>query len=647
MIVGDGKVAWTMPTSWAVGVGIVAGTILWRQIRLIINDWRLHRRKQKYPYMVICRPTPKRVKIKDEKKRWVATVRTWGVEVVDCVRIWTIAVMRWTLSVFLSLRNSTVSIANILLMRKTNEESHHDPQNNAVYESFSHQVSFQELDEDFTFESSPDQSFGNRRRRHSAMLASPTILFDKSPEQGTPEQDQRPLSEPNNNLRLQPRPASTSNSITISIQKSGHELQSHYDTAVTTLTTYRPIDSSSLSEKIRKRRSNGEDLSLGRSGKKRRLNDARITLQGCALRPRASWQYRPSLNKRELERREERILDDMNRKRIKLNTESGPAPAPTGSVAGAPPPFQFGGTSALKGESKADSGSDVKAPFVFGRGNQQPKEGPLPSTQPVDKEATATFRFGANGGTDNSSSSNQPSASISQTENLNSSVLPTGPFDNAFKGNATDSAVGPSSHPDSIDRQTSQDFQHLSQQQGESIVFSTSAGQQSAQPVQFGSTANNENEAPGESDLRTLPVNGSNSIKRASIGIHSTSSYPNGMNGTNKPTLAVTEPPPTFKFGSLAPSPVPPAVFGGNGGMNGSNGTSGANPNPYGSNGSNKRLNDWATTPSSSFIANANSTMPSFALGTNGGYGPKSGLGHQGGTAGARRRAARGRVRRR
>lgn len=312
---------------------IVAGTIIWRQVRLLINEWRLYKRKQKYPHMVIYKPTP----IKRSPARPVRN----PLEVVDCLRISTMRVMRWTLSSFLSVRDSILSVAYTISIRAAKKGSDKDPttpsidtqsamhQNHVRYESFSHQISFQRGDEGGISESSPEESYVGLRRRSSVMFASPTVQFDHPLAK---EDHQLQVQKPD--LGVRPFPDRMSQAIAIGLQRSDHSL--HWPVAAMTLTKHAPIDFTPLSEQIRKRRSNMEDLSLGRSVKKRRLNDARITLKGCAVRPRASWQYRPSLKQREREEREERILKDMASKRSKPTIVHGLSKESGGARAGAP-----------------------------------------------------------------------------------------------------------------------------------------------------------------------------------------------------------------------------------------------------------------------------------------------------------------------
>ncbi|VEU33946.1 unnamed protein product [Pseudo-nitzschia multistriata] len=109
------------------------------------------------------------------------------------------------------------------------------------------------------------------------------------------------------------------------------------------------IDRSSLSEKMRKRRLNGEatkvttGLPLQQQGgdtsrKRRKLNGGRAPLQRYVARRPAvgAWKTAKLLDKREREEREERLLRGMNRKRSKpavpKSTEGTTAAIPSGSA---------------------------------------------------------------------------------------------------------------------------------------------------------------------------------------------------------------------------------------------------------------------------------------------------------------------------
>ena len=169
-------------------------------------------------------------------------------------------------------------------------------------------------------------------------------------------------------------------------------------TAVTLTKSVVDIDSSSLSEKMRKRRLGGES-SMGTivaseqgdgdgSRKRRKLNTGRMPLQGScyARRPTVgAWQTTKILDKREREGREERLLRSMCRKRTKPTVEQpskppfAPAPASTAtagaSVASSTPALNFGQTTSTNTST-----------------SQEADKTPAPVSTPAP-----TFQFGGNG----------------------------------------------------------------------------------------------------------------------------------------------------------------------------------------------------------------------------------------------------------
>jgi hypothetical protein len=665
MLFGDVDVAWS---SWVVGVIIVVGTITWRPIRVLINEWRLHRRKQRYPYIFICKPTPPKTQDRS------TIVRTLVVGIIllrtSIARVfrWTLSALDWARIIMASFANGLVSIA----IRKHNGRNI-DPataamsavaaaqENELVCESFSHQVVFDQNDDRFASESSPEQSLRDLRRAHGVMLASPTIRVDPLLSRKAPQHEQSHFQQ---QLLLPTHPPSASRAITRGMQRSDQDLELSVVT-MKTLAKHAPaIDPSPLSEQMRKRRSVGDEVSVGRSVKKPRLNDARTTLEGCTVRPRASWQARSTMNKRQRDEREERIVKDMNRKRSKPGPQAGASTEFTSTTASETPSFQFGTTSTSNGESSAGPGSATNTASSFGGENQHAIESAPPSSSPPTWQSPAkAFDVAASQGNKSASNFIQPSATATQGDNQNSSGLPFAHVQFAFHGTAQGQATNPPSQPGSHG-ETAQSSQLISQQQEPPTFYSASAGQQPAQPITFGgSTVNNENQAPDLQSFSASGMNGTaNDGNKPATEINGTSSHAAGMNGSTgstgstKPPFGATAPPPSVAalgFGhSTAPSniqPLPLAATAASG-INGMTGLNGHfNPLPSDRNGSSSiPLFGSAQEQSPGFSANISAMLAPGVFGTtNGTPGHKSqssGVpnGQQLGTAGARRRAKLG-----
>eukprot|EP00536_Pseudo-nitzschia_multiseries_P011877 jgi/Psemu1/30386/gm1.30386_g len=209
-----------------------------------------------------------------------------------------------------------------------------------------------------------------------------------------------------------------------------------------TLTRPVQIDPSSLSEKMRKRRLNGEvrnginampqqqDCGVT-SRKKRKLNSGRVPLQGyVARRPTVgAWKTTKALDKREREEREERLLRGMNRKRSKPTTEKLP------SVAAESLNTTNSTVSSLTSTSATPS---ISAP-AFGFGQSDAKNSAVVNTSsdkqvvPVPVSTPApTFQFGANKQTvsDPSKQLQDNTAAVAQPEAA-SQAPPAFPFGNA------------------------------------------------------------------------------------------------------------------------------------------------------------------------------------------------------------------------
>ena len=205
---------------------------------------------------------------------------------------------------------------------------------------------------------------------------------------------------------------------------SKHHSQTQIVATTSTLATVPKsfvFDSSSLSEKMRKRRLNGENVmgynaiatgegDEGISRKRRKLNVGRMPLQGCVARhPRAgAWQTTKILDKREREEREERLLRSMSRKRVKRTEETfklaAPPTASTVAPAASTPAFTFGQTVATTSTAaptaKQEAPATVSTPapaFQFG-GNtiEKPKQGESGGAEKKSEPAAnaPAFSFG-------------------------------------------------------------------------------------------------------------------------------------------------------------------------------------------------------------------------------------------------------------
>ena len=184
------------------------------------------------------------------------------------------------------------------------------------------------------------------------------------------------------------------------------------------------IDPSSLSEKMRKRRLNGE-TSKGISGngsvgvaprqqdggaasrKKRKLNSGRAPLQQyVARRPTVgAWKTTKVLDKREREEREERLLRGMNRKRSKHTPATGKTKTATStgtesaiaantysntnalvpaSTSASAPAFSFGQTQTPTKTNATPVSTSTPVPaFQFGNNNNKQASSDPTSTQPI------------------------------------------------------------------------------------------------------------------------------------------------------------------------------------------------------------------------------------------------------------------------
>ena len=210
---------------------------------------------------------------------------------------------------------------------------------------------------------------------------------------------------------------------------------------------------SSLSEKMRKRRRNGENnkgyniiegVDIGGTSRKRRkLNTGRMPLQGCVTRrpTKGAWQTTKILRRREREEREERLLRAMSRKRSKPSSEKPKhiAYTPKSSVSPAisTPALKFGqtttDTSTTSGVSKeqndtSTSTSKPESTFQFGSNGfgalSHPKvevaiDGAERKSEPADK-SSGGFLFGNTSTTTINTSASQKKTEIPSTTNSKS-----------------------------------------------------------------------------------------------------------------------------------------------------------------------------------------------------------------------------------
>mmetsp|Transcript_48637 Transcript_48637/g.54377 ORF Transcript_48637/g.54377 Transcript_48637/m.54377 type:complete len:814 (-) Transcript_48637:1114-3555(-) len=397
--------------SWLLVLILCISTLIifWAPIRRLINEWRLYRRCQKYPHIVVCK--------ENSKTRWKLHQLRHNMERNTSNQIKNLLLLIATLfgrvcgfffHTFLTAlnvkRNCTSAVETPSTpsynTREERKEITTEALNNAVKERPPKYTP--SLPEHYTLRKEVKMRRPNTTKCYYTIQDQPTDLFELESESSTAEDNvknrkfyqlpskQSLISEASTKPLQQPRNVTLGKKLTSRSESSKRKFSSPMSGTVITIVDRKEslyIDSSSLSDQIRKRRLNGETIALQQTGvtsrKKRRLNSGRISaLQGCCVARRPSgilWQSRKPLDKREREEREERLLRGMNHKRTKGNdnttektksaigTESTTASAfSTNHVtAAAPTPaasvstFNFGETSANTSNKQGSKSTDA------------------------------------------------------------------------------------------------------------------------------------------------------------------------------------------------------------------------------------------------------------------------------------------------
>jgi hypothetical protein len=415
---------------------------------------------------------------------------------------------------------------------------------------------------------------------------------------------------PSQQQQQQPLNISRGNNITRISGSSKRKFSSPIMAAATTvaLTESMCIDSTtSLSDQMRKRRLNGENIALQQnngvveSRKKRRLNSSRTSVfQGVARRQTGSfWQSRKPLDKREREEREERLLRGMNRsKRTKPNdkpiienpklvtgTESTTAAAATNQfTAAAPttaavsgPAFNFGQAGSINASDKqgteitATSSAPAPAPaitnqftaaaptpaaasaptFNFGQAGANTSEKKQAAPDLVSKPSTAPLQFGGNleAVKDSTAINPQPSSQAPPSTTANTVVATTVVNQPSFAfGSGSTSA--PAGAPAPTTASTQVQFGATAGQGNNSVT--TSQQSAPAQGITFGSLPGS---APAPAPTAGLTQNqfGSTGQFNSAAALSSQQSGSTQGNQFGAPST-------NQSFSGFAPSPTPAAA---------------------------------------------------------------------------------------
>jgi hypothetical protein len=429
--------------------------LFWGPIRRLIHEWRLYRRCQKYPHIVVCK---KQENSKNQKQLLALRHLREKAE-----RIANNLIKRWLLPITAFLFTALGKICSLMLDRflavltfkksgtstdeteipsttqpasakeeqreeevattkflhgfkehslesvssplpvhgsSQKEVTHRSPKTSKYY----YNIQGQSTDLFESSESSSESSSTTEDNKH----AKKKRLHDLPSKQSS--HSEACTKPPSQQQQQQPLNISRGNNITRISGSSKRKFSSPIMAAATTvaLTESMCIDSTtSLSDQMRKRRLNGENIALQQnngvveSRKKRRLNSSRTSVfQGVARRQTGSfWQSRKPLDKREREEREERLLRGMNRsKRTKPNdkpiienpklvtgTESTTAAAATNQfTAAAPttaavsgPAFNFGQAGSINASDK--QGTEITATSSATSSASAPAPAPAPA----------------------------------------------------------------------------------------------------------------------------------------------------------------------------------------------------------------------------------------------------------------------------
>ena len=458
---------WSRPII-VVLIFIISSLVLfWGPIRRLINEWRLYRRCQKYPHIVVC----KKQENSKNQKQWMTLRRHLRAKMA---RIANNVIKDWLLPIVVFLFAAVGKIFGLILDRfltvltfkksststdgieipsttqpvsakgeqreeeVTTTESLHGVKENLRESTSSlpvHGTARKEVTQispkttkyyyniqgqstdlyESSESSSTTEDIKHAKNKRSHDLPSKQSSYSKSYTKPSPQQQQQ-----------QSLDISRGKNLTRISGSSKRKFSSPIMAATTTAipTAAMCIDSTtSLSDQMRKRRLNGENIGVVvESRKKRRLNSSRTSVfQGVARRQTGSfWQSRKPLDKREREEREERLLRGMNRsKRIKSNdtpiienpklvtgTESTDPPATNQfTVAAAPTTAAASGPTFNFGQADAQASDKQGTEITAATSAPAPAPAPAPAVTnqftaaaPTPAAASApTFNFGQAG----------------------------------------------------------------------------------------------------------------------------------------------------------------------------------------------------------------------------------------------------------
>ena len=629
--------------------------LFWGPIRRLIHEWRLYRRCQKYPHIVVCK---KQENSKNQKQLLALRHLREKAE-----RIANNLIKRWLLPITAFLFTALGKICSLMLDRflavltfkksgtstdeteipsttqpasakeeqreeevattkilhgfkehslesvssplpvhgsSQKEVTHRSPKTSKYY----YNIQGQSTDLFESSESSSESSSTTEDNKH----AKKKRLHDLPSKQSS--HSEACTKQPSQQQQQQPLNISRGNNITRISGSSKRKFSSPIMAAATTvaLTESMCIDSTtSLSDQMRKRRLNGENIALQQnngvveSRKKRRLNSSRTSVfQGVARRQTGSfWQSRKPLDKREREEREERLLRGMNRsKRTKPNdkpiienpklvtgTESTTAAAATNQfTAAAPmtaavsgPAFNFGQAGSINASDKqgteitATSSAPAPAPaitnqftaaaptpaaasaptFNFGQAGANTSEKKQAAPDLVSKPSTAPLQFGGNleAVKDSTAINPQPSSQAPPSTTANTVVATTVVNQPSFAfGSGSTSA--PAGAPAPTTASTQVQFGATAGQGNNSVT--TSQQSAPAQGITFGSLPGS---APAPAPTAGLTQNqfGSTGQFNSAAALSSQQSGSTQGNQFGAPST-------NQSFSGFAPSPTPAAA---------------------------------------------------------------------------------------
>lgn len=629
--------------------------LFWGPIRRLIHEWRLYRRCQKYPHIVVCK---KQENSKNQKQLLALRHLREKAE-----RIANNLIKRWLLPITAFLFTALGKICSLMLDRflavltfkksgtstdeteipsttqpasakeeqreeevattkflhgfkehslesvssplpvhgsSQKEVTHRSPKTSKYY----YNIQGQSTDLFESSESSSESSSTTEDNKH----AKKKRLHDLPSKQSS--HSEACTKPPSQQQQQQPLNISRGNNITRISGSSKRKFSSPIMAAATTvaLTESMCIDSTtSLSDQMRKRRLNGENIALQQnngvveSRKKRRLNSSRTSVfQGVARRQTGSfWQSRKPLDKREREEREERLLRGMNRsKRTKPNdkpiienpklvtgTESTTAAAATNQfTAAAPttaavsgPAFNFGQAGSINASDKqgteitATSSAPAPAPaitnqftaaaptpaaasaptFNFGQAGANTSEKKQAAPDLVSKPSTAPLQFGGNleAVKDSTAINPQPSSQAPPSTTANTVVATTVVNQPSFAfGSGSTSA--PAGAPAPTTASTQVQFGATAGQGNNSVT--TSQQSAPAQGITFGSLPGS---APAPAPTAGLTQNqfGSTGQFNSAAALSSQQSGSTQGNQFGAPST-------NQSFSGFAPSPTPAAA---------------------------------------------------------------------------------------